>query len=193
MAILITRCLVFAFMGWLCLLNSTGCAPKRVSSRPVRSDPVVVPAAESESAPAPAPAPMPAPTPAPNQPSGYDVGLAAASLAIEQIGKTYQYGSEGPGAFDCSGLVFFVFGSQGINLPRTARDQARVGRQIAENQLIPGDLLFFALDGDHISHVGIYIGRGDFVHAPSAGKVVCKESLDSSWWDQRMRVIRRVF
>ncbi len=176
-----TRCLMIGFMGWFCLLVFTGCAPKRVVSTPVKSDPEVVPEQAPE------------PSPVQNQPLDYRVGTAAASLAIEQIGKIYRYGSAGPSAFDCSGLVFYIYGSQGISMPRTVHRQAKAGRQIARSQLIPGDLLFFALDGDQISHVGIYIGRGDFVHAPHTGDVVRKESLDNRWWKQRVRSIRRVF
>ncbi len=161
--------------GFVCLLLLTGCTPKRVVRPPE-------PRPESSQPPRTRPAP-------PVQ----QTGLAAAALARQQIGKLFRYGSEGPDEFDCSGLVMFVFEKQGIDLPRVAREQAAAGRRIDLDQLIPGDLLFFGERGRTISHVGIYVGDGDFVHAPSSGKVVRQDAVNSPWWRTRLRVIRRVF
>ncbi len=124
--------------------------------------------------------------------SGLELGLAAASLAEDQLGKPYAYGAAGPNRFDCSGLAMWVYGNLGVSLPRVSRDQAQVGEKISRQQLRPGDLLFFALNGKGIDHVGVYTGAGDFVHAPHTGAPVRTDSLDNSWWRRRLEVIRRL-
>jgi cell wall-associated NlpC family hydrolase len=122
-----------------------------------------------------------------------NVGLMAATLALEQIGTPYRYGGHGTSGFDCSGLMMYVFRRQGIKLPRRARDQARVGQAVARKDLQPGDLLFFQADGHEIDHVGIYAGKGEFIHAPGRGRSVCKESLAQSWWSRHWVAARRVY
>jgi cell wall-associated NlpC family hydrolase len=108
--------------------------------------------------------------------------LAAVRIALAQLGKPYVFGAEGPGAFDCSGLVQYAYGHAGIAVPRTARPQYRASRPVAPADLLPGDLLFFATDKsnwDTIHHVGIYLGGGRMVHAPTTGDVV---RVAPVWW-----------
>jgi cell wall-associated NlpC family hydrolase len=95
------------------------------------------------------------------------------SLAMAQLGARYLFGGASPdGGFDCSGLVRYVLSQVDLSLPRTARQQALTGTPIDRDQLKPGDLLTFG-SADSISHIGIYIGGGKFVHASSvAGRVI---------------------
>jgi murein DD-endopeptidase len=119
--------------------------------------------------------------------------LAAVSLAQQLIGKPYRYGGRTPsGGFDCSGLVQYVFGQQGLELPRTARRQARAGQHVEREELEPGDLVFFRIGGERINHVGIYAGDDEFIHAPRSGRAVCRESLHNPWWRRRYAGARRV-
>jgi cell wall-associated NlpC family hydrolase len=100
---------------------------------------------------------------------------AIVALAREQLGKRYRLGGSSPaGGFDCSGLVKFIAASLGLDVPRTAQQQARVGLEVVRDPgfLRPGDLLTFGVR-DQVTHVGIYIGDGRFIHASSvAGRVV---------------------
>ncbi len=111
---------------------------------------------------------------------------AVVQTAQNMIGRPYRYGGSGPRAFDCSGLVYFSFSRAGIDVPRTAHQQFNSSRQIHSRKLQPGDLVFFDVGGRKISHVGIYVGAGDFVHAPSSGKRVSVESLDNPYWRDRI-------
>jgi len=124
--------------------------------------------------------------------SSLSLGLAAATLANDQIGKPYVFGGSGPERFDCSGLVQWVYGNLGVALPRISRSQASIGREVKSREARPGDLLFFTLKGSGIDHVGIYTGNGKFVHAPRAGRPVSTDSLNNSWWRRRLRSVRRV-
>jgi cell wall-associated NlpC family hydrolase len=93
----------------------------------------------------------------------------AASIALKYLGIPYQWGGASPGTgFDCSGLVMYVFAQLGVQLPHFAAGQYGYGSPVSRDQLQPGDLVFF----DGLSHVGIYIGNGQMVHAPQTGDVV---------------------
>ena len=93
----------------------------------------------------------------------------AASIAMKYLGIPYQWGGASPGTgFDCSGLVMYVFAQLGVQLPHFAAGQYGYGSPVSRDQLQPGDLVFF----DGLSHVGIYIGNGQMVHAPQTGDVV---------------------
>jgi cell wall-associated NlpC family hydrolase len=92
----------------------------------------------------------------------------AVNTAMAQRGKPYGWGAAGPNAFDCSGLTTFSYRAAGISLPRTTGAQAHVGAPVARANLVPGDLVFFYSG----SHVGIYVGNNQVVHAPTAGDVV---------------------
>lgn len=116
-----------------------------------------------------------------------------AALSQAQLGVKYKRGAESPTkGFDCSGLVQYVMAAFGADLPRTAREQATAGRKVDRDiaSLKPGDLLTFG-HGKRISHIGIYIGDGRYVHAPTTGKRVKIETLahtNASWWKGARRV-----
>ncbi|MCF6509822.1 NlpC/P60 family protein [Blastococcus sp. MG754426] len=116
--------------------------------------------------------------PAPAAPVVADSAAAqkAVDAAMAQRGKPYVWAATGPSAFDCSGLTSYAYRAAGISLPRASRNQAGVGRAVSRAELRPGDLVFFY---SPISHVGIYIGNGQMVHAPTSGDVVKVASIDS--------------
>jgi peptidoglycan DL-endopeptidase CwlO len=101
-------------------------------------------------------------------------GSAVAQAALAQQGKPYVWAAAGPSAFDCSGLVMYAFAQIGISLPHSSYAQAGMGQPVDRANLEPGDLVFF--NGD--SHVGIYIGGGQMVHAPHTGDVVRVVGID---------------
>ena len=87
-------------------------------------------------------------------------------MAKSKLGKRYKWGGNGPYAYDCSGFTKEVFELNGINIPRVSKDQAEVGLKISKNNLKKGDLVFFDdKDSSVVSHVGIYLGKGKFIHA----------------------------
>jgi cell wall-associated NlpC family hydrolase len=93
----------------------------------------------------------------------------AVNTAMSKLGKPYVWAAAGPNAFDCSGLVQYAYKAAGISLPHSSSMQSRIGAPVSISNLRPGDLVFF-YSGP--SHVGIYIGNGNVVHAPQAGDVV---------------------
>ncbi|MGH3313805.1 MAG: NlpC/P60 family protein [Streptomyces sp.] len=97
------------------------------------------------------------------------------AYAKQQLGKPYVWGATGPSSFDCSGLTMGAWKTAGITLPRTTWDQVEVGTKVAKSSMKPGDLVFFY---DDISHVGIYAGNGQMIHAPKPGTDVRYESID---------------
>ncbi|SEK84150.1 Cell wall-associated hydrolase, NlpC family [Pseudoxanthomonas sp. GM95] len=114
--------------------------------------------------------------------------------ALGLVGTPYRYGGNTPDAgFDCSGLVSYVYRDMlDLRLPRTSRDLAQVqGPKIAEDRLAPADLVFFGTRGN-VSHVGIYVGEGRFVHAPSTGGTVRLDHLDGPYWRDHYTGARRV-
>jgi cell wall-associated NlpC family hydrolase len=110
---------------------------------------------------------LPAPSPAP-PPGGAAIAQAAAAL----IGTPYQFGGADAAGFDCSGLARYVHERVGVSIPRTAAEQQRAARPVPLKQLQPGDLVFFRIRKRGIDHVGVYAGRGRFIHAPRAGLAV---------------------
>jgi len=104
------------------------------------------------------------------------IGERAATAALQQIGVPYRYGGASPAGFDCSGLVQYSYGVAGRDLPRTTGALWSEAVTVERNGLQPGDLLFFRFDGK-MSHVGLYVGNGRFVHAPSSGRVVTIDDL----------------
>ena len=100
----------------------------------------------------------------------------AIDTALGQQGKRYAWGGTGPNSFDCSGLAQFSYRAAGINLPRTSRAQSVTGAPIGRGDLQPGDLVFFYKP---VGHVGIYIGNGQMVHAPTSGDVVKIAPVDA--------------
>jgi cell wall-associated NlpC family hydrolase len=98
------------------------------------------------------------------------------SFAKAQLGKPYVWGATGPASYDCSGLTQDAWKAAGISLPRTTWDQVKTGTKVSKSELQPGDLVFFY---DDISHVGIYIGGGQMIHAPRPGTEVRYESINT--------------
>ncbi|UOY00751.1 C40 family peptidase [Blastococcus sp. PRF04-17] len=109
-------------------------------------------------------------------------GSSAAQIAIDtamaQQGKPYVWAADGPGSFDCSGLTQYAFAAAGVSLPHSSRMQSQMGQPVSRDQLQPGDLVFFY---SPVSHVGIYIGNGQMVHAPTSGDVVKVAPLMSGY------------
>lgn len=113
------------------------------------------------------------------------------SYAKEYLGAKYKYGAAGPKAFDCSGFTMFIMGKFGIDLPHSAREQSGYGTSISRDSLKPGDLVYFDTSrGRGISHVGIYIGDGNFIHAGSKG--VSINNLDTKYYNNRYVMASRV-
>jgi cell wall-associated NlpC family hydrolase len=109
------------------------------------------------------------------------------------LGTDYQYGATGPYQYDCSSFTKYVFSKQGINLPRVSREQAQRGQYVSANQLQKGDLIFFdSKKSAQVSHVGIYLGRGDFIHASSAKDKVTISNLSSNYYSKHFKWGRRV-
>jgi cell wall-associated NlpC family hydrolase len=102
-------------------------------------------------------------------PEATNVGTTALRAALTQRGKPYIWGAAGPDAYDCSGLVIWAFAQEGISLPHYTGDLWNAGMHVSRADLEPGDLVFFFAD---LSHVGIYVGNGLMVAAPSTGQVV---------------------
>ena len=120
-------------------------------------------------------------------------------IAEGQMGTPYQYGGTGRGddGFDCSGLIQYAYGQAGISLPRQSRDQARSGTAVprSEANLRPGDILTFAQSGRRITHVGLYIGDGRFIHSASQGVQISTlgtSDPNGRWWYKRWIGVRRV-
>ncbi len=112
--------------------------------------------------------------------------------ALSFRGTPYRNGGSDPSGFDCSGFVQWVFARHGAPLPREVKDQYRVGRTIDRDDVLPGDLVFFETVSRGASHVGIALGNGEFVHAPSSRGVVRVERYDGSYWSPRWVGARRV-
>ena len=125
-----------------------------------------------------------------------DDGFAQKLLgkAMQLIGVKYRFGGTNPETgLDCSGYVQYVYKSSvGVNLPRTAAEQARIGERVATSEVRPGDMVFFNTRGFNNSHVGIYVGNGMFVHAPNSRSRVRFDSLESGYWKTKFTGVRRV-
>jgi peptidoglycan DL-endopeptidase CwlO len=109
-------------------------------------------------------------------------------IAMQYLGVPYVWGGAGPGGFDCSGLVMYVYSQVGVSLPHYTGAQWQMGVPVAESDLQPGDLVFF----DGLGHVGIYIGGGEFIHAPHTGDVVRIDSLSEGWYAATYDGARRI-
>lgn len=139
-----------------------------------------------------------APKPVVSAPPGFSSPLADDVLvrAIGLVGTPYRWGGNTPDSgFDCSGLIGYVYrDAAGISLPRSTRDMITLrGPDIDRSQLQTGDLVFFATGGgSNVSHAGIYVGEGRFVHAPATGGTVKLDSLDKPYWQKAWLNAKRV-
>lgn len=115
--------------------------------------------------------------------------------SMSLIGTPYRYGgSSRESGFDCSGLVQFVYKQAlQVDLPRTARDIAAVSAPISKRALQIGDLVFFNTNGQNYSHIGLYIGQGEFIHAPSSNGIIRTAKLDHPYFNQRFTDARTLF
>jgi cell wall-associated NlpC family hydrolase len=119
-------------------------------------------------------------------------GARAAWRAANLVGMPYRFGGASPvDGFDCSGLVHFSYREAGVALPRDTSAQRLAARPVRLAELEPGDLIFFNLEGKRNSHVGIYTGSGQFVHAPSTGRDVRLDRLDTPYWKKQLSETRR--
>lgn len=109
---------------------------------------------------------------------------SAVQLALSKVGSPYRWGATGPSAFDCSGLVKWAFEKSGIDVPRTSRALSREGTPVSRDDLQPGDLVFFY---SPVSHVGIYLGDGQMVHASTSGKPVAVSSIEGREFNSARR------
>ena len=116
---------------------------------------------------------------------------AATSVAKNMIGQPYRYGGQSPGGFDCSGLVWYSYKSVGIKTARTSKELRKKARKISRKKMRAGDLVFFK-GWVRTGHVGIYIGNGRFIHAPSSGKKVKIDRLDMGYWDEHFKSAGRL-
>jgi len=117
----------------------------------------------------------------------------AAGQAAKMVGRPYRFGGSSPSAgFDCSGLVQYSYRHAGITLPHSTDRQRSASRLVKVADLRRGDLLFFHQEGKKHGHVGIYLGAGKFVHAPSSGKTVRSDRLDSPYWKKHLTEARRL-
>ncbi|SFQ36570.1 Cell wall-associated hydrolase, NlpC family [Amycolatopsis arida] len=116
--------------------------------------------------------------PIPNVKAPGPAAQAAVDAALSKLGSSYVWGAEGPSTFDCSGLTSWAYKQAGISIPRSSRAQSAYGTPVSRNQLQPGDLVFFY---SPVSHVGIYIGGGKMVHAPTSGDVVKISPLQAQY------------
>ena len=110
---------------------------------------------------------------------------SAVEAALSRQGSPYRWGAEGPGSFDCSGLMAWAYRQAGVDLPHSSREQARMGSPVSRAQLQPGDLI---AQYSPVSHIGMYVGDGRYVHAPQGGDVVKVEEVP---WE-RVTAMRRV-
>ena len=121
------------------------------------------------------------------------------ATATDVMGRPYRYGGTGDNGsgFDCSGLIQYAYAQHGVTLPRTSAEQAREGRAVGKNptKLLPGDLLTFSNQGGPVTHVGLYVGGGRFIHSATRGVQISVLSADDPygrWWWKRWVGARRI-
>jgi len=118
-----------------------------------------------------------------------------AENAFSFLGTPYRSGGSSRRGFDCSGLVYYVFNQLGVQLPRTSYEQAHEGIRVAKSALKKGDLVFFRTTrrkSERISHVGIYLGHQQFIHAPAPGEAVRIDHLSDPYWQRTFVTAKRV-
>ena len=126
-------------------------------------------------------------------PSATPLGEQIVDVAKTCLGVPYVWGGESMDGFDCSGLVYYVLKTLGFSPYRTSESQYKMGTYVSKSELQPGDLVFF--QGTYksgISHVGIYVGNGKFIHSPSSGDVVKYDSLTSGYYAEHYYGARRM-
>jgi murein DD-endopeptidase len=119
------------------------------------------------------------------------IGEKAARTAVAMIGRPYKYSGDSPEGFDCSGLVRYSYLAAGLDVPHRTKDLKNASSPVGYTKMRRGDLLFFDEQGVKYAHVGIYIGDDHFVHAPSTGQKVRKDSLRDAHWKKSFLEARR--
>lgn len=163
-------------------LAACGSAPHKPSSSQRRNPASAVPIAKNLNW-------SMAPAAAPPADAANDVLFRAIGL----VGTPYRWGGNTPqGGFDCSGLINYIYmTSTGLRLPRTSAEMAALDKpKVRESELASGDLVFFGRG--HITHVGVYVGKGRFVHAPNSGGTVRLDDLEGAYWKENFAYGRRV-
>jgi len=133
----------------------------------------------------------------PRSPNPTAAASRVLNTADRYLGVPYVWGGNTPNGFDCSGFTKYVFAKNGVGLPRTSREQARVGDAVPLDYgaMLPGDILLFAEPGEAVSHVAIYVGSGRIIHASSAmGEVAYLDLAGSrgAWYVQNLVAVRRI-
>jgi cell wall-associated NlpC family hydrolase len=153
----------------------------------------------SRSGPKPAPAAVPTAPPlaiaAPTARSALAQGIIQS--ALDAMGTPYAWGGSDANGFDCSGLIRYAYGEHGIDLPRRSADQAREGVAVEREvgALLPGDIVAFGSSPDQVTHVGLYLGQGRFIHSAATGvriSLLSQEDPDGRYWWQRWITARRI-
>ena len=118
----------------------------------------------------------------------------AVRAAYSQIGTKYKSGGASPSqGFDCSGLVYWAYLSNGVKVPRMTSQQARAGYAVSKNEAAPGDIVVFRVGGSGTGlHTGIYAGGDNFIHSPKPGKTVKMDQLQKKYWQEKLIGVRRV-
>lgn len=125
--------------------------------------------------------------------TGSATGAQIVNEAKKYLGVRYVYGGASPSGFDCSGFVYYVLKQFGFSPYRTPADQYRMGTSVSKSNLQPGDIVFFAnTAGSGITHVGIYVGNGQFIHSPNSRSTVSYADLTSGYWANHYYGARRV-
>jgi hypothetical protein len=128
---------------------------------------------------------------------GRELAADVVQTALQAMGTPYRWGGEGANGYDCSGLIQYAYGQHGIILPRVSREQARLGIAVERGvaSLHAGDILGFSVEGPGVTHVGLYIGEGQFIHSASGGvklSSLTAGDADSAWWQRRWVQSRRI-
>ncbi|MFD3157643.1 C40 family peptidase [Haloimpatiens sp. FM7330] len=119
-------------------------------------------------------------------------GNSIVNYSYRFLGRPYVWGGSGPSVFDCSGFTAYVYRKLGVSLPHYTVSQANLGKTVSRSNLRAGDLVFFNTSG-RLSHVGIYIGGGNFIHASSGSHKVTVSNLGKSYYNSRYATARRIF
>ena len=126
-----------------------------------------------------------------NQSSSSGGNSKLVELAKSKLGCKYVWGATGENTFDCSGLTYWCHKQIGISIPRTSLEQSRSGKSVSKSDLQAGDLVFFKTTSAPVGHVGMYVGNGQFIHAPNKSKPVKYDNLSSSYYSSRYVNARR--
>jgi cell wall-associated NlpC family hydrolase len=133
--------------------------------------------------------------PPPAPPRANEQGREVVMYALGLMGVDYRFGGKNPeSGLDCSGMVSYIYrNATGLTLPHNAAQIAGIGKAIEAERLAPGDLVFFNTTGQPFSHVGIYLGEGRFIHAPSRNGKIKVSDLKSAYYAQRLEAARTFF